>query len=140
MAEREREAHDAPEAERYHAEYVPLPSGEGASLVALQEAINENARHSGKLISALKTPEVRAAPGVFDQDNRDLAQALAGFRVGSFERPEAVPRYEILEETPTEGDGTRSTQLVVDTRSRARGDFTLITRDLKARYAGYDAD
>ena len=89
-------------------------------------------------ISALKTPEVRAAPGVFDQDNRDLAQALAGFRVGSFERPEAVPRYEILEETPTEGDGTRSTQLVVDTRSRGRGDFTLITRDLKARYAGYD--
>ena len=89
-------------------------------------------------ISALKTPEVRAAPGVFDQDNRDLAQALAGFRVGRFERPEAVPRYEILEKTPTEGDGTRSTQLVVDTRSRGRGDFTLITRDLKARYAGYD--
>ncbi len=47
-------------------------------------------------ISALKTPEVRAAPGVFDQDDRDLARALAGFRVGSFERPEAVPRYEIL--------------------------------------------
>ena len=89
-------------------------------------------------ISALKTPEVRAAPGVFDQDNRDLARTLAGFRVGSFERPEAVPRYEILEEMPAEGDGTRSTQLVVDTRSRGRGDFTLITRDLKARYAGYD--
>jgi hypothetical protein len=89
-------------------------------------------------ISALKTPEVRAAPGVFDQDSRDLARALAGFRVGSFERPEAVPRYEILEETPTGGDGTRSTQLVVDTRSRGREDFTLITRDLKARYAGYD--
>jgi hypothetical protein len=33
---------DVPEAERYHAEYVPLPGGEeGASLVALQEAINE---------------------------------------------------------------------------------------------------
>jgi hypothetical protein len=89
-------------------------------------------------ISALKTPEVRAAPGVFDQDDRDLARALAGFRVGSFERPEAVPRYEILEETPTEGDGVRSAQLVVDTRSRGREDFTLITRDLKARYAGYD--
>ena len=89
-------------------------------------------------ISTLKPPEVRAAPGVFDQDNRDLARALAGFRVGSFERPEAVPRYEILEETPTEGDGVRSAQLVVDTRSRGREDFTLITRDLKARYAGYD--
>jgi hypothetical protein len=91
-----------------------------------------------RTISALKMPEVRAAPGVFDQDSRDLARALAGFRVGSFERPEAVPRYEILEETPTGGDGTRSTQLVVDTRSRGREDFTLITRDLKARYAGYD--
>ena len=89
-------------------------------------------------ISALKTPEVRAAPGVFDQDDRDLARALAGFRVGSFERPEAVPRYEILEETLTEGDGVRSAQLVVDTRSRGREGFTLITRDLKARYAGYD--
>ena len=57
MAEREREARDAPEAERYHAEYVPLPGGaEGASLVALQEAINENARHSWKLISVTQDP------------------------------------------------------------------------------------
>jgi hypothetical protein len=56
MAERERHAHDAPEAERYHAEYVPLPGGEGTSLVALQEAINENARHSWKLISVSHDP------------------------------------------------------------------------------------
>jgi hypothetical protein len=57
MAEREREAHGAPEAERYHAEYVPLQGGgEGASLVALQEAINENARHSWKLISVAQDP------------------------------------------------------------------------------------
>jgi hypothetical protein len=88
-------------------------------------------------ISALETPEVRAAPGVFDEGDRDLAQALAELRVGNFERPEAVPRYEIMEKTPTES-GARSAQLVVDTRSRGRGDFTLITRDLKARFAGYD--
>jgi hypothetical protein len=88
-------------------------------------------------ISALETPEVRAAPGVFDEGDRDLAQALAELRVGNFERPEAVPRYEIMEKTPTES-GARSAQLVVDTRSRGRGDFTLITRDLMARYAGYD--
>jgi len=57
MAEREREAHDVPEAERYVAEYVPLPDGgEGASLVALQEAINESARHSWKLISVSNDP------------------------------------------------------------------------------------
>ena len=57
MAEQERHAHNAPEAERYHAEYVPLPDGrEGTSLVALQEAINENARHSWKLISVSHDP------------------------------------------------------------------------------------
>jgi hypothetical protein len=57
MAEREREARDTPEPERYHAEYVPLPGGgESASLVALQEAINENARHSWKLISVAQDP------------------------------------------------------------------------------------
>jgi hypothetical protein len=63
MAERQREAHDAPEAERYHAEYVPLPGGGGvASLEALQEAINENARHSWKLISVSRDP---TGPGLF---------------------------------------------------------------------------
>jgi hypothetical protein len=57
MAEREREAEGVPEPERYHAEYVPLPGGgEGASLVALQEAINENARHSWKLVSVSHDP------------------------------------------------------------------------------------
>jgi hypothetical protein len=57
MAEREREAHGVPESERYHAEYVPVPDGtEGASLVALQEALNENARHSWKLISVTQDP------------------------------------------------------------------------------------
>ena len=62
MAEREREARDVPEPERYHAEYVPLPGGEGASLVALQEALNENARHSWKLISVTQDP---ASQGLF---------------------------------------------------------------------------
>ena len=57
MAERERHAGEAPEAERYHAEYVPLAGGgEGASLVTLQEALNENARHSWKLISVAQDP------------------------------------------------------------------------------------
>ena len=62
MAEREREAHGVPEAERYVAEYVPLPGGDGASLVALQEAINENARHSWKLVSVATDP---TSDGVF---------------------------------------------------------------------------
>ena len=62
MAEREREAHGKPEPERYFAEYVPLPGGEGAALVALQEAINEHARDSWKLISVAGDP---MSQGVF---------------------------------------------------------------------------
>jgi hypothetical protein len=89
-------------------------------------------------VSALETPDVRPAPGVFDEERREASELLAGIRVGSFERPEDVPDYEILEKTPTESLGARSAQLIVDTRSRGREDFTLITRDLKARYAGHD--
>jgi hypothetical protein len=49
-----------------------------------------------------------------------------------------VPAYEVLEKTPDDGVGTRSARLLVDTRSRGPEELTLITRDLKARYAGYD--
>jgi hypothetical protein len=67
MAEREREAHGVPESERYHAEYVPLPGDtEDASLVALQEALNENARHSWKLISVTQDPASRGLLLVWD--------------------------------------------------------------------------
>ena len=81
---------------------------------------------------------MRPAPGVFEEAQRRASRELAGIRVGSFERPEAVPAYEVLEKTPDDGAGTRSARLLVDTRSRGREDFTLITRDLKARDAGYD--
>ena len=83
-------------------------------------------------------PEVRPAPGVFEEAQRRASRELAGIRVGSFERPESVPEYEVLEETPDDGPGTRSAQLLVDTRSRGPEELTLITRDLKASYAGYD--
>jgi hypothetical protein len=67
MAEREREAHGVPEPERYVAEYVPLPGGgEGASLVALQEAINENAKHSWKLVSVSADPTSQGLFMVWD--------------------------------------------------------------------------
>jgi hypothetical protein len=89
-------------------------------------------------VSALETPYVRPAPGIFDQEQREASEDLAEIRVGSFERPEVVPGYEVLEERAAEADGGHSAQLVVDTRSRGREDFTLITRDLKARYSGYD--
>jgi hypothetical protein len=83
-------------------------------------------------IRALKTPELRAAPELFEESQREE------IRIGSFERPEDVPAYEILEEIPTGSDSVRSARLLVDTRSRSQEDFTLITRDLKARYADYD--
>ncbi len=59
-------------------------------------------------------------------------------KIGSFERPAEVPGYEILEQIPTGSESARSARLLVDTRSRSQEDFTLITRDLKARYADYD--
>ena len=81
---------------------------------------------------------MRPAPEVFEEAQRRASRELARIRVGSFERPEAVPAYEVLEKTPDDGAGTRSARLLVDTRSRGPEELTLITRDLKARYAGYD--
>jgi hypothetical protein len=60
-------------------------------------------------------------------------------RIGSFVEPGGVPAYEILERRPDERDGARALRLLVDTRSRGQEDLTLIARDLKVRYAGYDA-
>ena len=91
-------------------------------------------------IRALEMPALRPAPEVFEasQAGSERGGAFEELRVGSFERPEDVPAYEILEERPTGGDGIRSARLLVDTRSRSQEDFTLIARDLKARYADYD--
>jgi hypothetical protein len=64
MTEHQRQAPDRPEAERYYAQYTSLrDAGSGGSTeAALQEAINEGARHSWKLISVTKDP---ASEGVF---------------------------------------------------------------------------
>jgi hypothetical protein len=89
-------------------------------------------------VNALAMPEGRPTPRVFEEEQYEAAKELARIRLGSFERPEDVPGYQVLEKTPTESLGTRSAQLVVGTHSRGREAFTLITRDLMARYAGYD--
>jgi hypothetical protein len=91
-------------------------------------------------IGALEMPELRPAPGIFavSQPASERAREFEEMRIGSFERPESVPGYEVLEKRPTGSAGARSAQLLVDTRSRSQEDFTLITRDLKARYADYD--
>jgi hypothetical protein len=89
-------------------------------------------------IQALKMPALRPAPEILQPASERGGDQFEELRVGSFERPEGVPAYEILDERPTGSDGVRSARLLVDTRSRSQEDFTLITRDLKARYADYD--
>jgi hypothetical protein len=56
VAEQQRKAPDRPAAERYYAEYVGLPAARGSAEVTLQEAINEKAMRSWKLISVTKAP------------------------------------------------------------------------------------
>ena len=91
-------------------------------------------------IRALEMPALRPAPEVFEASRAasEPGETFEELRVGSFQRPEDVPAYEILEERQTGSDGIRSARLLVDTRSRSQEDFTLITRDLKARYADHD--
>jgi hypothetical protein len=78
-------------------------------------------------VNALAMPEGRPTPRVFEEEQYEAAKELARIRLGSFERPEDVPGYQVLEKTPTESLGTRSAQLVVGTHSRGREAFTLIT-------------
>jgi hypothetical protein len=57
MTEGQRDAPDRPEAERYYAQYASLDTGEaGASVAALQTAINEGARQSWKLVGVTQDP------------------------------------------------------------------------------------
>jgi hypothetical protein len=57
MTEGQRDTPNRPEAERYYAQHASLEAGEsGSSEAALQEAINEGARQSWKLISVTQDP------------------------------------------------------------------------------------
>ena len=69
------------------------------------------------------------------------AQKFSGIRIGSFKRPSGVPRYTILEDNrhKDKKKDVRVARLLVDTQVHKKAGFTLITRDLKARYARYDA-
>jgi hypothetical protein len=102
----------------------------------------------GEPVHRLQTPALRAAPTIA-QATQPVAERTGGgeaateeyakIRIGSFQKPEQVPEYEILESLPADRDGANATRLLVDTRSRSEEDFTLIARDLKARYSNYDA-
>jgi hypothetical protein len=57
MTEHQRQAPERPAAERYYVQYAALGvDTEGSPEAALQEAINEGARQSWKLISVTKDP------------------------------------------------------------------------------------
>ena len=57
MTEGQRDAPDPPEAERYYAQHASLDTGEGGTAeAALQEAINEGARQSWKLVGVTQDP------------------------------------------------------------------------------------
>ena len=99
-------------------------------------------------ISAVETPETRAIPALAERGSEPpVSGAGTGkvdvpeIRIGNFERPRraSVPEYEILEREPADRDGAHALRLLVDTRARTEPDYEIIARDLKARYAGYDA-
>lgn len=95
---------------------------------------------TGEPVHTLRTPELGPAPVAVRavEDVREV-ETSSGVRVGSFQRPEAVPNYEVLEENVVREEDVRATRLLVDTRVRTEADFELIAQDLKARYAEYDA-
>lgn len=93
----------------------------------------------------VELPELRDAPEPFAARSEASAGEAsrsgksAEVRIGSFEQPEEVPEYEILEESRARREGARGAWLLVDTRSRSEEEYTLIARDIKARYADLDA-
>lgn len=92
-------------------------------------------------VGTLITPEVAPAPAAVRvaEETPEPEARPGGTPVGSFERPAHSPEYEVLEEEIARQDGIRAARLLVDTTARSKADFELIARDLKARYAGYDA-
>ena len=113
-----------------------------ALILALVAVVFFAARLAEEPVRAIQKPQVHSAPEAFEVAGGDAAGQApdeGDLKIGSFEAPESVPDYEILEERVIERDGARAARLLVDTRSRAEEDFVLITRDLKARYSDYDA-
>ena len=97
-------------------------------------------------VRALQKPEVWQAPEAFGAAGAPGAGGAAGqtlergdLKIGSFEAPERVPDYEVLEESLDTRDGARAVRLLIDTRSRGEEEYVPIARDVKYRYSDYDA-
>ena len=115
-----------------------------ALVLALVAVIFFAARLAEEPVQALQKPEVRPAPEAFEkasgaQGAVRLGSDVGDLKIGSFEAPERVPEYEILEESSVWRNDVRAARLLIDTRSREEEEFVLIARDLKSRYFDYDA-
>lgn len=97
-------------------------------------------------VRTFDVPEILPAPEIVsihgDAQNKAPAEnfdEMEGIRIGSFERPEQVPEYEILERKENRRDGAEGLRLLVDTKAFSKVAYERIARDLKARYSEYDA-
>ncbi len=74
---------------------------------------------------------------------RESSSPDGSARIGNFIPPDSVPGYEIFELTVDKEragrEGARVAELVVNTRTKSEAGYTLIAREIKARYSGYDA-
>lgn len=74
---------------------------------------------------------------------RNSAETGSAARIGSFRPPDRVPRHEIFVVTEGGKDADRGkakiVELLVDTGATGEADYELIARDIKAKYAAYDA-
>lgn len=90
-------------------------------------------------VRAVVQPEVRAAPDLVRIARPPTRSENGKVRIGGFDRPDWVPGYEVLSEEPAPNRDVRATRLLVDTGIGNAAGLELITRDIKARYAGHDA-
>ncbi len=118
----------------------------GLSLALVAGAILLAVR-DGERVYTVRTPELKAPPAVVRVAQQEGVSEVPAeeketsekITIGGFRRPEGVPGYEILEEAETGRKDVLAARLLVDTRARSEAGYELITRDLKARYAAYDA-
>ncbi len=117
----------------------------GASSQAGEEpaAVEKAAGRAAEQTDEANQAKGRAAGTAVEEptmESRCYREKEDEIRIGDFEPPEEdVPEYEIIEETPVERDGAEAVRLLVDTIARSEEDYTLITRDIKSRYAELDA-
>jgi hypothetical protein len=119
-----------------------------ALILALVAVVFFAAHLAEEPVRAIQKPEVRQAPKAFGPVRIPGAQGSdavgpgpegGDLKIGSFQTPEHVPEYEVLEKSTDGRDGARAARLLIDTRSREEEEFVLIARDVKSRYSGYDA-